>query len=518
MVVASPNKLLPSTRKRLSKKKSETFNRYTQYRDKPVEFIEKELKISLTEKQLEIIASVQHKRETNVQSCHGVGKTFISALLSIWWILCVEGLVITTAPTKRQVHKLLWGEVNRVHSKNALPGEIGQTFLRLTSDAKGFGFTANARNSNAFQGVHHPRLLVIEDEACGISQEIDDGASACVTGSQNRLLRIGNPITPGTPFQTACSKKHIQISAWTHPNVSWAYERDEEGVHRLKPEIAKNIINPDGSIKPQYEWPDEYPRDAIPGAISIEWIETVARPKGEASSFWKSRVEGQFPTDSANSLIHRSWFWQARQRYDADPDKWEARAKGQPKRWGLDIGDGGDPHARACWQGPILRLAEEKPTQGDREDTVRAAHWMMRDADKKLDVIKVDHIGVGSGTLATLLGDKYHAYPGGWSEGADDSAQFLNIKAEECWALREAFQYGEIAVAPLGEELEERLLDELSGIYWEETEPGKIRMEMKKKTRARLKRSPNLFDAVVMGYAKRKGQRSAINLMMAGAI
>jgi hypothetical protein len=413
---------------------------------------------------------------------------------------------------------LLWGEVNRIHADNGLPGEIGQTFLRLDQHAQGFGFTANAQNSNAFQGVHHPRLLVIADEACGISQEIDDGASACVTGSQNRLLRIGNPITPGTPFQTACAKRHIQVSAWSHPNVAWAYEPDEDGIHRLKTDIAAQILEPNGDVKPQDQWPEEYPRDKIPGAISIEWIESVARPKGETSSFWKSRVEGKFPTDSAQSLIHRSWFWQARARYDENPEKWEARAKGQTKRWGLDVGDGSDPHARALFQGSILRLVEEKQTIGDREDTVKAAQWLQKDAHPTLDTIKVDHIGVGSGTLATLIQGKYKAYPGGWSEAAEDRDQFLNLKAEECWALREAFQYGEIAVAPLGEEIEERLCDELSGVYWEETEPGKIRIESKKKTRQRLKRSPNLFDAVVMAYTKRKGQRSALDAMLSGAL
>jgi len=246
---------------------------FAAYAGDPVGFIETELGKSLTHEQQAIAVSVRDNRETNVQASHGCGKTALSAWLSIWWIFCVEGLVITTAPTKRQVIELLWGEIRKAHSRLNLPGERGQSFLRLTEEAWGFGFTATETDSNAFQGVHHPKLLVIEDEACGISNEIDEGASSCVTGAQNRFLRVGNPIETGGPFEKACKQSHIRISVWCHPNVAWAYQQESDGAYRLKPDVAVAILNEKGEVKPQSEWAEWCQRDVIPGAVSVTWIE-----------------------------------------------------------------------------------------------------------------------------------------------------------------------------------------------------------------------------------------------------
>jgi hypothetical protein len=181
---------------------------FPEYSHDPAGFIAHELRFTLTAQQVEICESVRTNRETNVQASHGVGKTMLSACLVLWWVLAVGGLAITTAPTKRQVIELLWGEIRRTHKRIALPGELIQTKLTLSEDARAFGFTASDTNSNAFQGVHHPRLLVIEDEACGISQDIDEGASSCATGANNRFLRVGNPIEPGGAFEKACKQSH----------------------------------------------------------------------------------------------------------------------------------------------------------------------------------------------------------------------------------------------------------------------------------------------------------------------
>ncbi|NDJ20984.1 hypothetical protein GS682_04855 [Nostoc sp. B(2019)] len=470
------------------------------YADDPVGFIEKELLEKLTEKQKEIANSVRDSRETNVQACHGAGKSHLASRLSIWWILCVGGLVITTAPTDRQVEQILWAEIRRIHGKLKLPGELGMTFLRVNEQARGFGFTASPRNSNAFQGIHNDLLLVIEDEACGISEEIDNGAESCATGARNRMLRIGNPIQSGGPFQRACSKNHIRIAAWTHPNVAWAYQKCLDGIYRLKPEVARVIIDSvTGDVTEQSCWPDWCQRDIIPGAVSISWIESVRRKKGETSAFWQSRVEGMFPVDSEQSIVPRSWFLQARARYDADPQKWDFAAEHHHWRHGLDVGDGGDDHATASWRGPVLYAAGVQPTKGDRLDVGRAAALGAKVLDAKPGRINVDIIGVGSGALSKLLEGDYPGDGTHWGEAADENSLYANLKAEHYWMLREGFRNEEIAIAPLGE-IEEMLMEDLAGTYYEETTTGKTKVEDKKKTTARLHRSPNVGDATVLGY------------------
>jgi hypothetical protein len=361
--------------------------------------------------------------------------------------------------------------------------------LYQSESARAFGFTAADHNLNAFQGIHSDRLLVILDEACGISSAIWEGAESCVTGSDNRMLALGNPVVSDCPFEqaaTAESGRVISLPAWNHPNVSYAYQRGDDGIHRLKPE---------------YRDPASWRDDLIPGAVSIAWIER-AREKGETSPYWISRVEARFPADGGMAVIPRTLFDYCRQLYDDDPAKWETAAGVHAYRFGIDVGDGGDAHGVAAWQGPVLRWVEEHQTLGDRRDVSRIADIAADHVRAKQRAIAVvDQVGVGAGALSNLLERGITAYPFGWGGASSQPLNYLNAKAEQFWQLREAMQRGDVAIAPLGD-FELPLRRELASIYYEMDAKDKIRIEAKQKTIARLKQSPNMADAVVGGYAR----------------
>lgn len=475
-------------------------DRYAKYAKDPIGFIEKELRVVLTDDQKAIALSVLENKETNVQASHGVGKTKLGACLTCWFVLACEGLVITTAPTRRQVQELLWSEIRRSHSDAGLPGTPTLTSYTVSENARAYGFTANHYNSNAFQGVHAPRLLVIEDEACGISQEIDEGAESCVTGSENRILRIGNPIQRGTPFEKACKQKHYRIPVWHHPNVSWAYEL-KDGGYQLKPDIAAKIFDESGKLIPQSQWVG-IPRDVIPGAVSIWWIEDKRKKYGESSPYWQSRVEGLFPDSYGQSIISQSLFLKCRSLYDEDPAAWDEKALQHDSRYGLDVGDGGDPHGLARWQGPVLYAAKSIPGLGDEQDVSRAAGLAIAEAKAFPGTIAVDRAGVGAGSLAILKDEEIPSVGVHWGSGASDPAQFLNLKIEDWWLLREAMMAGEVAIAPLGD-TEDDLMEELSAVAWDVNRVGRTLAEPKEKTKKKLGRSPNVADAVIIGFRQR---------------
>jgi hypothetical protein len=49
-----------------------------------------------------------------VKACHASGKTFTAAETVLWWvILHQDAIAITTAPTRTQVERLLWGEIHQ---------------------------------------------------------------------------------------------------------------------------------------------------------------------------------------------------------------------------------------------------------------------------------------------------------------------------------------------------------------------------------------------------------------------
>lgn len=476
------------------------------YKDAPVSFAYKIGLEIVTNDQKEILLSVRDRKITNVQASHSAGKTKIAAVCTLWWVFCCDGFVISTAPTGRQVKELLWREIRTLYDRNRalLGGYRNILSVHKSSRAYGFGFSSQDRNQHSFQGLHHPRLLIIEDEACGISQEIDNGVISCATGSENRILRIGNPTESGTPFEKSCRKSHIRIPVWNHPNVSWAYQMHSSGFHRLKPAIASQICQDDEDqpIKPQEEWSEELPRDVIPGAVSIAWIEEQRIKKGEGSAFWMGKIEGIFPVDNVASVFPVSLFLACRARYDEDPEWWEAHAERSTARYGLDVADGGDDNALSKWKGCLLSKVKVMPTKGDGLDTDRAAGLATGEASKDPGVISVDNVGVGAGTLTILLKNSYDAVGIRWGSAADDKDAYLNLKAEDYWLFREAARLGDIAIAPLGN-LEDRAMEDLASIWYEEVGENKIRMEPKKKTIERLGRSPDLGDSIVLGFRRR---------------
>lgn len=490
----------------------------TDYKNEPIKFIKEILKIPyLTNEQKEILLSIRDNRVTNVQAAHGVGKSYISSLAVLWWVFAREGIAITTAPTRNQVEKILWREIAKTFDKHqtVLGGERGKAFLRMSTDApySAWGFTAVSYKPDVFQGIHAEQLLVIQDEANGISEEIDNGAISCTTGANNRLLRIGNPVHGGTPFQKACDISHTRIPAWSHPNVSWAYQQNPDGIHRLNPEIETQISYKDPKGRriflPEDKWPDliKMRRNIIiPGAISIDWIEGVREKYGEDSAFWEGRVEGRFPSNSLNcAIIPASWFEAARARYDNDPAYWDGVASKSSWRHGLDVGDGGDSHAIASWKGPVLYKLDLIPTKGDRLDVSRAAQLGIAKLKELGGTLSVDRIGVGAGALSEILtklqdsNSQISAIGCNFGGASTNPEQFENIRAEQYWRLREAFQNNEIAIAPLGDK-EEQIITGFANIMYDETPTGKMKLEPKKFVRQRLKRSPDAEDAIVIGF------------------
>ncbi|NEP10323.1 MAG: hypothetical protein F6K14_08895 [Symploca sp. SIO2C1] len=489
---------------------------FSNYEGRPVEFAYEVLEIPyLTPDVVAILHSVRDNKVTNVQASHGIGKSHVSGSVLIpYWVFAVQGLCITTAPTERQVKQILWSEARKSYGLNKYKfgGRSGELFIKLNEDARAFGFTSRSTDSNGFQGIHKDKLLLIEDEACGISPEIDEGADSCLVGSNNRMLRIGNPLADGTPFAQACKRSHIRIPAWTHPNVAWAYREESDGIHRIKPELQEYLLDDQGKMLDRENWGktaratrSEYLARLgafeIKGAISVEWIENARIKYGEGSAFWESRVEARFPLDSGQSIIPRRYFLMARVKFDQlTPSEWSGKLKRHKPRYGLDVGDGGDDHALSRWQGSVLWSVRSQPTLGDELDTGRAAAMVTANIKQHgAGAVGVDNVGVGAGALDIIKRERVYARGIRWGLAAKDKERFANLKAEQFWQVREALEKRELAIAPL-DDYEEELMEDWANTFYEETARGQIKIEDKAKTKQRLGRSPNCGDAAIYGY------------------
>jgi hypothetical protein len=466
-----------------SRRRGASLRRFARFADDPVGFIESVTGSRLTEAQKRIAEAVRDHRLTAVRSCNGAGKDFIAARIACWHVLARRGFALITGPTDRQVREVVMGELRRAITPfgPTLPGELLETSWRFdASEPMGvLAFTSN--DVSRVTGFHAPRLLVIVTEAQGIEPFAWEGILANTTGGDSRILAVGNPLNPsGKFFEVSRSPQwcSIQLSAFDHTNVV-------EG------------------------------REIIPGAVTREFIDLIKREYGEGSGTYKARVLGEFPDENDEGLIRRSWLDAAAKRWE---DKaLEDEAKGSAVVAALDPARYGPDHsALAVRQGPVLReLAvwaklDTMETAARVLDELERRHWKPRRRFRLAEEfrgwanvgfgwtdgaeITVDEIGLGAGVLDRLRALDVKA--DGFNAGRQATeARFLNMRAQAFWHLRKLLEESQIAVPA-----DERLFDELTAIRWVTTPEGKVKLESKDDTRARLGRSPDRADAVAMAF------------------
>ena len=98
------------------------------------------------EKQRQIMLSVRDNPRTVVPSGFGVGKTWVAARTVLWFLFShPNSLVITTAPTWRQVENILWAEIRRQHQQSSKPlgGEVLRTQIKIADDWFALGLSTD---------------------------------------------------------------------------------------------------------------------------------------------------------------------------------------------------------------------------------------------------------------------------------------------------------------------------------------------------------------------------------------
>jgi hypothetical protein len=158
--------------------------------------------------QREIARSVHDNRYTAVKPCHGSGKSFTAARIAAWWLTMHapgEAFVVTTAPTYKQVHAVLWREIGRAHRLADLPGRITlEDEWYVGQELVGFGLKPADYDPSTFQGIHARYVLVIIDEAGDVPKATFDAVNSLATNIYARVLAIGNLDDPASHFATIC--------------------------------------------------------------------------------------------------------------------------------------------------------------------------------------------------------------------------------------------------------------------------------------------------------------------------
>ncbi len=436
-------------------------DRFARYRDDPVAFLREQLRFEPWSAQVEIAEAVRDHHRVAVKACNASGKTALAATLVPWWLAGGPGsIVITTAPTERQVKKLLWREV-RSRMKHA--GEffhgavVTETEILLAPDWYALGLSTD--EVEAFQGFHGSRVLVIVDEASGVSEDIFEAIEGVLAGGETRLLLISNPLRTSGSFYDAF---HAQRDHWTTITLS-AFDTPNLTGEKVPREVRKRLV-------------------------SKRWVEQAAR-RGVESSEYGVRVLGNFPTQQDDAVVAL-----------ADLEKAQAQnlEAGVPLIVGCDVARfGSDSTVIAVREGNRIRVVRSyngkdlMRTAGEVTEVARHLHAV----SGRRPLLVIDDAGLGGGVVDRLreVGEfRVVAFNAGHRSG---SREYPNRRSE-LW-----FTFGELLpVLDLDPRDDELAADLLAPTYALGSD-GKRMVEAKSNTRRRLRRSPDRADAVMLTCA-----------------
>lgn len=435
---------------------------------------------NLWEKQREIALSVRDNPRTAVRSCNGAGKTFTTANVVTWFLTTrPNSIVVSTAPTARQVRELLWQEINNIHRSAKFP--LGGRCLNVnwTLGPKWFAVGLSTDDPNRFQGFHAEHILGVIDEAAGVDAPIWEGMDAILTSSGARLLVIGNPTEPSGRFYDAFSSPlytKIHISAFDTPNFT------QNG-------ITLDDIK-DGS------WKEKNKKLVYPALITPQWVAERLQEWGIDSPAFQSRVLGGFPIIGTDTMIPLGWVMRARERERMYTD--EDRCF-----MAIDVARFGDDESViGLRRGDTLMPLHVYNNMDVYELATQAK--LIADIEKP-EFIKVDAVGIGSGVADILRGWGYKAVDYVSQERAWNPAKFVNRRTESWYLLREKFRLNKINIID-----DETLVGQLSAPKYRFDEAGRYVLESKDDMKKRGLSSPDRADVLAMLYESDEDYKTAV--------
>lgn len=444
---------------------------------------------SLAPYQDEVMSALVTTRRVAVRAPHGTGKTSTVALVVLWFALTRDQVgydwkVLTTASAWRQLTLYLWPEIHKWsrrlrwdvlgRSEFDARRELLDLHLKLRSGAA----SAVASDDPAkLEGAHADSLLYIFDEAKTIPAPTWDAVEGAFSGGRSTGLPEAFALAMSTPG--APTGRFYDIHKRARGLDDW---------HTRHITLTEAIAA---------------------GRISPAWAEQRAVQWGPESAMYANRVLGEFHAGEEDAVIPLSWVEAAVDRWLAWDDAGRPPLPGR-RLLGVDVArGGGDSTVIAHRMGPCITHLDVHHA----EDTMRSTARVQVALEPDVTAV-VDSIGVGAGVVDRLreLKEKVVAYTGSAKTTAKTRGRdhgFVNVRTAAWWRLRELLDPSfdpEVMLPP-----DDLLLADLTAPTWSEQTgiPPRIKLETKEDLVARLGRSPDRGDAVVMAFWAASGEGGA---------
>jgi hypothetical protein len=416
-----------------------------------------------------------------VKACHASSKSFTAAELVLWAPLA-GGIVVTTAPTARQVRRLVWAEANTMYPRARFPlgGELLQTEFRIAPDLYALGISTD-KGVN-FQGWHSRErgfMLIIIDEAPGLDPSVMTAIEGVRAGGDVRVLMLGNPYVPSGPFYEAFTTtgwETFTIDGFDTPNL----EDEEQPGRQLT--LEDLLALPEHRIQ-------HAPR---PYLIDRAWLLSKYHELGSDSPVWQAQARGQFPDQAQDALFSLAWLEAAaRRELEPQPD--------DPLEAGIDVaGPGEDETVLTVRHGPKI-LHQQAWTKADPRGEVLAAliPWQL-----DLTSIKVDSVGLGYYFARHLEDSGFSGRVVDVNVGTapQNAERYRLLKDELYWGLRQRAKDGDLSGL-----LDRKTVSQLASIKYTHNARGQVVIESKDEARKRGVKSPDYAESLMLAFAELGG-------------
>ena len=428
-------------------------------------------------------ATFMYPRVT-VRSCEISGKTYEAAGIALCFLYNYQpATVITTAPTNRQVEDVLWREIRVAftNSNMALEGNLTRKMLELSDNHFAVGFATD--EPERMLGYHNVNVLVIGDDAAGLSQDIYGAIENPLSGGNTHELLLSNPTNSVGAFRetfTSDLYKKYHISAFDTPNLA------SFGITQEDIESGEWVNKCGGKELP------------FPQLMSPQKVAERYKNWGPGSYLYVVFVLGDFPEAGVNNLCKLSDIEFAMSR-TLDKEEYEKALKISA----LDVARYGDDEcAYAVRQGnKVLDII----TWGMQEATYTQGRTATLTRENKPVRTYVDAVGYGAGVYDNLkkeIGEDYNFYEFDAGKPALDTERFLNRRAEGWWIFNQKLVDGDLDL-PKNDKLKAQLAD----IRYTYNGKGQLQIESKEDAKARGSKSPDIGDAVMMTFNTKRGGR-----------
>ena len=411
-------------------------------------------------------ASVDEVIQTAIAAGHGVGKSGDVAWVILWAIsTCADTRGVVTANTDTQLRTKTWAELAKWYHLCLFRVWFELTATSIFSKQPGHDKTWridaipwSESNPEAFAGLHNQgkRILVIFDEASAIADKIWEVIEGAMTDKNTQILWLcyGNP-TRNTGRFFDCFNR-FRHRWWT--------------------------MHVDGR------------EAAMSNKTQIQaWLEDY----GEDSDFFKVRVRGVFPSQSAMQFIPRNIVDAAISREMPHVDYTRMVAI-----LGVDVARYGDDasviRTRFGLDSRSMPVQKFRGLNGWQLGAKVAEHYRyLKSLGVRKIIINIDVGGVGASPVDWLQQNGYPINAINFAHSPDDKDRYKNKRAEMWGRMRDWLSEGGCI------DDDSELIADLTGVEYSYTPTNQILLESKEDMKKRGLASPDNADSLCLTFAVR---------------